>query len=219
MSLRDRMAEFERKTAQEALEKEEQRIKKLKEVTENDEVAQRTEWTPYKSGGASFKTVDLEQNNDGKILIKASKELYLFIAFFTLIFLIYSVIFVIADTEKKYMLMPMRVILTIIMTVAAVFIIRLLVNVKCFDVEMGKYYIGKYEKSKYIIDFNEIYAIQIIREYTGGKNRYYSYEINMVLNTGNRYNIMDHGNLNKIKENAQTIADILGVKLWDLSDV
>ena len=43
MSLRDRMAEFERKTAQEALEKEEQRIKKLKEVTENDEVAQRTE--------------------------------------------------------------------------------------------------------------------------------------------------------------------------------
>ena len=41
----------------------------------------------------------------------------------------------------------------------------------------------------------------------------------MVLNTGNRYNIMDHGNLNKIKENAQTIADILGVKLWDLSDV
>lgn len=89
---------------------------------------------------------------------------------------------------------------------------------KYFDVVIGKYYIGKYATSKCVIDFKEIYAVQIIRNKCYYRNNsYYSYEVNMILNTGERYNIMNYGNLKKIKEDAQKIVDLLGVKLWDIS--
>jgi hypothetical protein len=61
-----------------------------------------------------------------------------------------------------------------------------------------------------------IYALQLISEYVSGdKNSYYSYELNLVLADGNRINVVDHGNLEHLRADAQTLARFLDRPIWD----
>lgn len=61
-----------------------------------------------------------------------------------------------------------------------------------------------------------VHALQIIAEYLTSKNGgYYSYELNLVLKDGNRINVVDHGNRKRLAEDAQVLADFLGVPVWD----
>ncbi len=41
----------------------------------------------------------------------------------------------------------------------------------------------------------------------------------MILKDGKRHNIMDHGNLKKIREDAQIIAEFLNIPLWDITNL
>ena len=67
--------------------------------------------------------------------------------------------------------------------------------------------------------FDNICAIQLLREYvSGNKNSYYSYELNLVCINGERINIVDHGALHAIREDASILADYLSVPLWDAID-
>ena len=54
-----------------------------------------------------------------------------------------------------------------------------------------------------------------ISEYCGGKSSYYSYELNLVLSDGTRLNIVDHGDLRRVRRDGATLARFLGVPLWD----
>ena len=66
---------------------------------------------------------------------------------------------------------------------------------------------------------HEIHAIQLIREYcVGSKNSYHSYEMNLVLKTGWRFNVTDHGSLGAIREDGKRLAEYLGIPVWDLID-
>ncbi len=46
-----------------------------------------------------------------------------------------------------------------------------------------------------------------------------SYELNLALKSGGRIGVLDHGNLEKIREAATQIAQLTGVPLWDVSDI
>ena len=50
---------------------------------------------------------------------------------------------------------------------------------------------------------------------SGDKSRYYSYELNLVLEDGSRLNVIDHGNVEAIRADAQKLAAFLGKPLWD----
>ena len=74
----------------------------------------------------------------------------------------------------------------------------------------------KNEKS---LGFDNICAIQLLREYvSGNKNSYYSYELNLVCMNGKRINIIDHGALRAIREDASILADYLSIPVWDAID-
>ena len=67
--------------------------------------------------------------------------------------------------------------------------------------------------------FDNICAIQLLREYvSGNKNSYYSYELNLVCINGERINIVDHGALHAIREDASILADYLSIPVWDAID-
>ena len=53
---------------------------------------------------------------------------------------------------------------------------------------------------------------------SGNKNSYYSYELNLVCINGERINIVDHGALHAIREDASILADYLSVPVWDAID-
>ena len=62
-------------------------------------------------------------------------------------------------------------------------------------------------------------AIQLIREYVRGhENNYYSYELNLICSDGSRINIIDHGSLRKLREDAALLAKYLSIPVWDAID-
>ncbi len=50
---------------------------------------------------------------------------------------------------------------------------------------------------------------------TGNKSSYYSYELNLVLDDGSRINVVDHGNLDRLRGDAQTLSRFLDKPVWD----
>jgi hypothetical protein len=50
---------------------------------------------------------------------------------------------------------------------------------------------------------------------TGNKSSYYSYELNLVLDDGRRINVIDHGNLDRLRSDAQPLSRFLDKPVWD----
>ena len=48
------------------------------------------------------------------------------------------------------------------------------------------------------------------------QRQYHSYELNLVLRTGERITIMDQADEEAIKEDGKQVAQFLGVQLWDV---
>ena len=64
------------------------------------------------------------------------------------------------------------------------------------------------------ITLNQIYAIQLLRS---SLRWVVSYEINLILKDGKRYDVIGHYNLEKIKEDAETLSKFLQIPLWDIT--
>jgi hypothetical protein len=50
---------------------------------------------------------------------------------------------------------------------------------------------------------------------SGSKNSYYSYELNLVLDDGSRINVVDHGNLERLRSDANALSQFLDKPVWD----
>ncbi|MCA9101099.1 MAG: hypothetical protein KDA63_08120 [Planctomycetales bacterium] len=62
----------------------------------------------------------------------------------------------------------------------------------------------------------DIHALQIVREYVSSNDSsYYSYELNLVLGDGKRVAVVDHGNRQRLRDDAAQLAEFLDVPLWD----
>ena len=80
-------------------------------------------------------------------------------------------------------------------------------------------YSRKLTQGKKSFDLTNTEAIQLIREYVrGNKSSYYSYELNLICSDGNRINIVDHGALRKLREDAALLAEYLAIPVWDAID-
>jgi hypothetical protein len=90
---------------------------------------------------------------------------------------------------------------------------------KVFNKGTGKYIV--YNKGKIIDEtsLDQALGLQIVtKTCRGSKGREYkSYELNLVLKGGKRINILDHGNLGKLKEDAQTLSSFLQIPIADNS--
>lgn len=178
----------------------------------NDAVALRAEWTPLRLGGAGFRTHRLVERNPGRLEFRAGppRGLMLFgagMAVFALVF------WGIASAVP--------VAITAMVAVGAVFFLRPAV----FDRGSGAYWIGWLQpasgtESATAGRLNEVYALQLLGEHIPGKKgrSLRSYELNLVLRSGERRNVVDHGELAALREEARQLARFLGCRLWDATD-
>lgn len=93
-----------------------------------------------------------------------------------------------------------------------------------FDKERGYFHRG-WKKPERAIDpallknylpLDKIHALQLISErVSGNKSSYLSYELNLVDVDGGRVNVVDHGHLRGIEEDARMLAEFLGKPLWN----
>jgi hypothetical protein len=72
------------------------------------------------------------------------------------------------------------------------------------------------------VELASIHAVQLVSEYCSGHRRedesrhgFNSYELNLVLKDGQRVNVVDHGDLPRLRDEGFALARFLGVWLWD----
>jgi hypothetical protein len=194
----------------------------------NDPVALQTAWSPAKGGGASFRTHRLVSVDHSRLEFKATAGAVVF----SLIFLLVGLGVMIGFPSVRFTaegslrltvdaLMPMLI--GLIFALAGGALLYFGTAPIVFDTRQGCFWKGR-QRPEQAIDkrllknfarLEEIHALQIISEYCSGKNSFYSYELNLVLKDGKRLNVVDHGNLASLREDANKLAQFLGRPLWD----
>ena len=179
--------------------------------------------TPLNPGGASFRTNVLVEESPSKLIYKP----YIGAALFSLAFLIAGIVILFfgifpfeRDSENiKWLIIGAG---SIFFAVGC-FTLYSFNKPKVFDKQLGFYYSTykfNFEKStkdlsNNYIKLNRIIAIQIIGEFINSSDGHYkSFELNLVLEDGSRKNVIDHGNLKSIIDDAHVLSDFLDIPIW-----
>lgn len=190
----------------------------------NHPVALETEWSPLKGGGTNFRT--------HRLLVNAERARFIP----TLGYLLFASIFIAAglfiisfNFHGEYMhdaesnnTMIIIFLAGAVFAGAGLFILRGALMPRVFNKTLGFYYRGflkshkdpEYSNLKEYCELPEIAAIQLISEYVSSDNSYHSYETNIVLQSGDRMNVVDHGNKRAAIRDAEKLATFLKVPLW-----
>ncbi len=190
-----------------------------------DPVALQTEWTPAKKGGTNFQTQKLVEININRIEFKATNGAIAIYILFALMGLMTAIAFLLKLSSGLFnavMIMPLLV--GLIFAIVGGCWLYFGTAPIVFDKYKGFFWKGRRspdeesdrKEIKYFVALEDIHALQLISEYCGGdKSLYYSYELNLVLKNGSRINVVDHANLVKLREDAQTLSAFLGKPVWD----
>jgi hypothetical protein len=187
-----------------------------------DPIAVQTSWRPAKGGGSNFRNYKLVQVNPYRVKFRTTIGAIIFSLIFALpgiallIFLIPSVNWSSIDTG-----IIVALLLGLIFASIGGYLFYSQMRPIVFDKQAGFLWKGRKpqmltnEATDKYVRLELVHALQIVAEYISGKNSYYSFELNLVLKNGNRINVVDHGNRNKLVEDAGALAEFLGVPVWD----
>lgn len=194
-----------------------------------DPIAVRTGWRPVRRGGGNLRTHKLVKVSPYRIEFKT-----------TIGAIIFALIFALPGTALLVLLIPvvdwssitLGIIVPLLLGLVfasmgwSIFYRQMLPIV--FDKQAGFFWKGRQPEAEMLTQeatakyarLESIYALQIVAEYISSKNHhYYSYELNLVLENGDRINLIDHGRRKKLTEDAKVLADFLGVPLWDATTI
>ncbi len=187
-----------------------------------DPVAMSTQWTPLESGGTNFRTHKLYQASGTRWEFRAGIGALLFCGVFAVIGMVVLTLGAFVVDEGRWFMIPFGA----IFATAGILLWHFMAAPVVFDKDRGYYCKGRKKPERQIdpsllkhhAPLKEIHALQILSEYVSGdKSSYYSYELNLILKDGTRKNVVDHGSLQAIREDAAMLADFLGVPLWDVA--
>lgn len=189
-----------------------------------DPIALQTGWKPIKGGGSKFRTFKLVKVNPDRMKFRT-----------TIGAIVYALIFALPGTALLTFLIPyvdrssidMGIILGLFLGLVFAslgwYLFFRQMRPIVFDKQEGLFWMGRKPQAKMgtsestdkYVRLEFIHALQIVAEYISGKNSFYSYELNLVLKNGDRINLIDHGRRKKLTEDAEVLADFLGIPLWD----
>ena len=191
-----------------------------------DPLAQTVEWTPNSRGGANFRTHRLVESDFTRVEFKAALAAKIFYGVFFFVGLGMGIAFTVAgNVFEEFSLEAIAPVLFSLIFVAAGGLMYWFGTAPIvFDKQVGYFWKGRKSPQdspeqgsiKKLALLEDIHALQLISEYvSGSKSSYFSYEINLVLNDGKRMTVIDHGNLKRIREDAQKLSQFLGKPVWD----
>ena len=194
----------------------------------NDPIAEKTQWSPAKGGGANFKTHNLVKVDYSRIEFRSSVGAKLFYLIFLLVGLGVMIGVSIAKISDGTFGFNAETLL--ILAFGSIFagvggaLFYYGSAPVVFDKKLGYFWKGRksprevFNKNsiKHLAKLEDVHAIQLISEFVrGNKSSYHSYELNLVLKDASRMNVIDHGNVKSIRENAQTLSAFLDKPVWD----
>ena len=186
-----------------------------------DAVAQATEWDPLISGGSTFRTRHIKKMNGGLYRVIPTVGSYFFVLLFGVLGAGASILSYFVSGESL-VAAAIAAVIGLAFLFVSVLMGRLMLTPFTFDLDMGSYYRGKsydpFEKQdeSRFGSLKQIHALQIVYEdISTNDSKGSSYELNLVLKSTTRVNVMDHGSLKKLREDAQRLSEILNVPVWD----
>ena len=194
----------------------------------NDPVAEQTAWNPAKGGGTNFRTHKLINVNPYRIEFRATIGAKIFYLIFLFLGLGLIIAFAISTfTSKELSINPEMLIpigIGLVFAVVGGSMLYFGTAPIVFDKRLNCFWKGRKtpgnmlnrSSMKNFLEFQNIHSLQIIPEYCrGNKSSFYSYELNIVMKDGNRINVIDHGNLKKLRKDAASISAFLERPVWD----
>ena len=195
----------------------------------NDPIAEQTGWGPVKDGGTNFRTHKLSKTSEWQINFKPTIGAILFASIFLIIGLSVIGFSIITNLRGEWYIRAFFFLFGLIFASVGGGLIYKYTSPITFDKQSGAFWKGRKspaqmdntEKIKECVWISNIHALQIISEYcsssssNGSSRSYRSYELNLVMNDAKRINVIDHGNYAKLRKDAETLADFLGIPLWD----
>lgn len=168
-----------------------------------DPVAGRTQWTPLVKGGANFTTHRLIDLGSRRVEMRPTLGLKVFGGVFLVAGVIVSVVGLTAmEWFPTLFGLPF----------AAIGLFLLWPKPLVFDGEARVF-----TRRQGQVPFSAIHAVQLIRERVTASEDpdFWSYELNLVLGSGERINVVDHAGLSAMRSEAQRLAGLIGCKVWD----
>jgi hypothetical protein len=187
----------------------------------DDPVALKTEWGPLKGGGTNVRTHVMKIQDDGRHVFRPAFGYILFCGIFLVLGLGLLVLIAIND-PKQWVAMLIGAVFALVGGGMLWFGGRPV----AFDRSSGLVWRGwgdprsdfehGREVSGTLCRLEEIHALQIIAEVCRGKNsRYKSYELNLVKVDGSRLNVVDHGDIARLRQDAAALGVYLEAPIWD----
>lgn len=178
-----------------------------------DPIAMKVCWYPAKERGIKYRTHDLVKIGTDQLEFRASMvaKFYALLAIIIGVGLITSAVLLTSSSTWK--------VLSILPGLAFVYLggyrYYFVSSTVFFDKQTGLFW-----KDRYIQEtstkLENIHALQLISERVKRqKGSFYSYELNLVLKSGARINVVDHGDKETIRQNAYTISRFLEIPVWD----
>ena len=180
--------------------------------------------SPLIYGGASFKTNVLIESSSSKLVYKPTIGTAIFCFIFLAVglgVLYFNTIHLFnADSSIKNFNWFLIIFGLIFSTAGGVMFYKFY-KPRVFDKQLGIYYkayrpnISYNRNSINVIPLKSISALQIIGEHVkSDKGSYKSFELNLVLSDGSRKNVVDHGNLKSIINDAEILSSFLNIPIW-----
>lgn len=190
-----------------------------------DPVAMKADWTPAKAGGVSFRTRRLVEVDPDRLEFRASMEWLLIVLLLLLggmgMFIAYAA-YLLSSGGVSFSTLP-QLLMSLLCALPGGVLLYFSSIPIVFDKRNGFYWRGRRAPDEVYDGYalrnaaalREIHALQILSEYIGGETSYTSYELNLVLRDGERINVIDQAGRDKLRRDAATLADFLGVPVWD----
>ncbi len=198
------------------------------EVTQwNDPLAERVSWTPLRRGGASFRTHVLGRAGSARLEFRATLGAKLFSLVFVLCGLglathLYWTEIRVDGLAFEFGL-GIRAFGALLFVAAGVYSWRSMMTPIVFDASRGVYWkaegpSGSERQAKDRVMFHEIHALQLVSERVESRrSHFWSHELNLVLPDATRILVVDHGNIEALRTEANQLARFLGKPVWDVS--
>ena len=200
-------------TLKEGLEKLAREAMPIDPVVFDDPIATQTRWSPLVPGGSNFRTHRLVELEPERLAMKKSLAMFLFGS----VFLVFGagamggmLVSMIGRGELGSWPFGLFGAAFLAVGLYAVWPTSMVFDGRMRQIEL----------KKELVPFGSVHALQIIKErVSGDKSSYWSYELNLVFRDGERKNIVDHGNLERLRSDAAQLRALIGCKLWDATAV
>ena len=178
---------------------------------------------PLKSGGSNFETQLLVEKKSGVLEFVPSMGLIAFLSLFFIIgfgFLVFALYKLLFSQDYNFEMGHLLFgLISIIFLAISIFMGYESFKPNQFNKLTNRYTKGHQKnvikKNAIDIPLSKIIALQLIGEIVSGNDSTYnSFELNIVMDDGKRFNVIDHGNLKSLIRDAEWLSEFLNVPIW-----